>query len=188
METKHSKRRIRWGCHGWEHERWIGAYYPDDLPPDWRLAYYANEATCVLLPHARVRGATRAEVESWCREVAESFLFFLEGGDQPLPPFLTAGLSERLGGVLDGMPQPGLPRLSRVAAPEGEAWATADRTVAVLALVDSGSNLRQWRARLAALDAWFRDYVELALLVEGAEVDPRRLAELRLLTELMGIA
>ena len=152
------------------------------------MAYYANEATCVLLPHERVRVATRAEVQSWRCEVTEPFLFFLEGGDHPLPSFLVGGLCERLGGVLGGLSQNGLPRLSRIAAPEGEAWATADGTIAVLSLDDNGSNLRQWRARLAALDEWFRGCAEVALLVEGAEVDPRRLAELRLLTELMGIA
>ncbi len=34
---------------GWDHPAWQGSFYPDDLPADWRLTYYANEVPGVLL-------------------------------------------------------------------------------------------------------------------------------------------
>lgn len=37
------------GSHGWDHAAWQGSYYPDDLPDDWRLSYYANEFSCLLV-------------------------------------------------------------------------------------------------------------------------------------------
>jgi len=38
------------GAVGWEHENWIGSYYPADLPEDWRFGYYSNQLRSVLLP------------------------------------------------------------------------------------------------------------------------------------------
>jgi len=35
------------GARGWEHAQWLETYYPDDLPEDWQLDYYANEFGCV---------------------------------------------------------------------------------------------------------------------------------------------
>ncbi|MFP3874820.1 MAG: hypothetical protein ACLFQT_07410 [Thiohalophilus sp.] len=35
--------RILIGSCGWQHEAWQDSYYPDDLPPEWRLGYYSNE-------------------------------------------------------------------------------------------------------------------------------------------------
>jgi len=47
-ETAYVEDSIRVGVFGWEHEHWIGTFYPDDLPEDWRLSYYANEFSVVL--------------------------------------------------------------------------------------------------------------------------------------------
>ena len=38
------------GAFGWDHEQWRWQYYPDDMPSDWRLAYYANDFESVLVP------------------------------------------------------------------------------------------------------------------------------------------
>ena len=35
-------RRLMLGTAGWQRDDWLAGYYPPDLPPDWRLAYYAS--------------------------------------------------------------------------------------------------------------------------------------------------
>ncbi|QKT02903.1 hypothetical protein HUS23_03305 [Ectothiorhodospiraceae bacterium 2226] len=42
--------RLCWGAWDWRHASWQGRYYPDDLPQDWRLAYYANDFACLGVP------------------------------------------------------------------------------------------------------------------------------------------
>ena len=39
----------------WEHPAWNQEFYPDDLPEDWRLSYYANEFPVVLVPVSEFR-------------------------------------------------------------------------------------------------------------------------------------
>lgn len=40
------------GTLGWEHSEWQGGFYPDDLPEDWQLDYYANFSPLVVVPEA----------------------------------------------------------------------------------------------------------------------------------------
>jgi hypothetical protein len=63
---------------GWEYPGWTGKFYPDDLPVEWRLAYYANEFPGVLIPHQRWITAGSQTLESWVADVSESFRFYLE--------------------------------------------------------------------------------------------------------------
>ncbi len=37
------------GACGWLHRGWQDSFYPDDLPQAWRLAYYANEFSMVVI-------------------------------------------------------------------------------------------------------------------------------------------
>ena len=46
MRNGNVERRLLLGTQGWQRAEWIGSYYPADLPPDWRLAYYANDCGC----------------------------------------------------------------------------------------------------------------------------------------------
>lgn len=66
------------GARGWDCPAWEGAFYPDDLPPEWRLSYYANEFNAVLLPVDLWSLADSDEIESWIDDVHEAFRFFLE--------------------------------------------------------------------------------------------------------------
>lgn len=38
------------GTAGWDNEKWIGGFYPQDLPEDWRFGYYTNRFRSVLVP------------------------------------------------------------------------------------------------------------------------------------------
>ena len=70
--------RLIVGARGWDHAGWRGAFYPEDLPQEWRLTYYANEFTGVLVPESVWRAADPETIAIWCDDVTDGFLFFLE--------------------------------------------------------------------------------------------------------------
>ena len=91
MTLQHSEFLV--AARGWQHPQWCGNFYPDDLPEDWRLAYYSNEFRAVVVPAARVAVLTADEAERWAEDVHEEFRFYLEvAGDED-----AATLAERLG-------------------------------------------------------------------------------------------
>ena len=73
-----STHRLIVGARGWDHADWNGTFYPEDLPDDWRLSYYANEFRGVLLPETVWRTVGPREIAIWCDDVADGFLFFLQ--------------------------------------------------------------------------------------------------------------
>ncbi len=77
---------IEIGVRDWEHPGWQGVFYPEDLPAEWRLGYYANEWRAVLVPYQRWAAGEEPAVDrrlrQWCSEVDEQFTLLLE----PAPP------------------------------------------------------------------------------------------------------
>ncbi len=78
---------LRVGAYGWQHPHWMGSFYPEDLPTDWQLGYYANEFSTVLVP-AQYLEAEDCDIEQWLDDVHEAFRFYLQ-----VP---TAGMSLRM--------------------------------------------------------------------------------------------
>ena len=39
------------GSAGWEHPQWEGSFYPDGMPPEWRLAFYNTAFPYVYLAY-----------------------------------------------------------------------------------------------------------------------------------------
>ena len=95
---------LRIGARDWMHPGWAEAFYPDDLPEEWRLGYYANEFSTVLVPAERWLAADGAELVEWADEVHEGFRFVLECGGVSAERLATIreALGERLGGWADG--------------------------------------------------------------------------------------
>lgn len=75
------------GASGWEHAAWRGAFYPDDLPEDWQLSYYATQFQAVYLPAASWQGASDATWDAWLHDSHDGFHFVLEqaAGARPAP-------------------------------------------------------------------------------------------------------
>jgi hypothetical protein len=56
----------------------VGEFFPEDLPVDWQLSYFANEFTEVLVPQASWIAAGSDLLQTWIDDVGEDFHFFLE--------------------------------------------------------------------------------------------------------------
>ena len=66
------------GARGWEHDDWAGSFYPDDLPADWRLAYYNNFFTCCYLDYPAWGQQPETTLAQWLNDTLPGFRFVLE--------------------------------------------------------------------------------------------------------------
>lgn len=144
-------------AYGWDHAAWSGIYYPDDLPPDWRLAYYANEFRAVVVPARVWRGVDAAVAAQWLEDTSEGFRFFLEvGAGSGVPPAaLVQALGPRYGGTVGA----------------------DDRAVAWW---EAGADARALRALIEALP------VDGVLVVAGQPPAPEALRTAQTITQLLG--
>jgi hypothetical protein len=95
---------------GWEYPEWNGCFYPDDLPPEWRLAYYANIYRSVYLPYTAWSGCDLQTLSGWVGDTPERFRFVLQanpGGDADADRARLQVLAPRLGSILESSSQPG---------------------------------------------------------------------------------
>jgi len=63
---------------GWDHPGWRENFYPDDMPTDWRLAYFANNFPAVLLPAGLLADLDAATIRDWVSAIEGDFVFYLE--------------------------------------------------------------------------------------------------------------
>lgn len=79
-------------------------FYPDDLPTEWRLTYFANELTGVLVPRSEWAGASPAALGQWRQDVPVRFRLYLElGAANPDVDLVRHRLGDRLGGWVVGL-------------------------------------------------------------------------------------
>lgn len=69
--------RVLIGAAGFKHHGWDESYYPPDIPEDWKLAFYANDFTAILLPEYVWRKADQDEMEDWLEDIDEGFRVYL---------------------------------------------------------------------------------------------------------------
>lgn len=81
------------GAQGWDHAAWLGNFYPEDMPAEWRLSFYNTEFECVYLPRALWRNTEVASCVSWERDTLAGFRFLLEPSDTALTAADTARLA-----------------------------------------------------------------------------------------------
>ena len=62
----------------WRTAIWQEQFFPPDLPPQWRLDFYANEFRAWLVPAAVWSAATHADLLAWREAAVRPFAFFLE--------------------------------------------------------------------------------------------------------------
>ncbi|NPA72816.1 MAG: hypothetical protein GXO35_08320 [Gammaproteobacteria bacterium] len=98
------------GAFGWQHDAWLGTFYPEDLPEDWRLDYYSNAFRTLLVPQQtwQAWALGGAEVLEEVQDAVEGdFFFYLAIESVQVDSDLTLavnqvieGLSERVAGLV----------------------------------------------------------------------------------------
>jgi len=64
-------------CGCW-HSNWDAQFYPDDLPPNWRLCYYSNEFSAIFLQHQEWVAQPTRNIEVWMEDCNDRFEFLLQ--------------------------------------------------------------------------------------------------------------
>jgi uncharacterized protein YecE (DUF72 family) len=102
------------GTSGWSYKEWKGSFYPDDLPPDDMLRYYATRLATVEINNSFYRIPREKVLLDWAAQVPAEFRFVLKASrrithvsrladaDGSLPYFLQTVnvLGDRLGPTL----------------------------------------------------------------------------------------
>jgi hypothetical protein len=177
--------RLLLGTVGWERADWLSDYYPPDLPADWRLAYYANDCGCLLLPADSWSAMDRDLLAESIDEAAGRLLFFLEAPIRR-PPDSHARLSLFAtcpAILLVQRPDPGHTLLPQWVGQGSGLWVDTDSDAALVRWSLDGVNLRELRARADQLPASTQ-----ALVIDGPAASPASVPELKTLLELMGKA
>jgi hypothetical protein len=145
----------------WDRPDWCGAFYPEDLPDDWRLAYFANAFEAVLVPAPTWHRTPPGRLSDWVRDVPERFRFYLElgpGDGSPVLARAAVALGNHLAGSVAGTPVPGGPgsALDGCAAPSPllPAWDAAGDPILArpipAGLLDDPRSALNWLQMLAA--------------------------------------
>lgn len=66
------------GAIGWDKPEWAGPFYPEDLPPEWRLSFYNTRFTCAYLPYELWHRVRVEELAQWRDATLARFRFLLE--------------------------------------------------------------------------------------------------------------
>lgn len=171
------------GARGWQHNEWEGTYYPADLPAQWRLPYYANDFSGVLVPEWEWRQVSPAELRRWREDTPEGFAFFLEATDPGAHGTVQAAvaLGDRLAGFV-GVSGPA-PTGSLVAVPLPE-----DAGAGARILLLAPGDLADRRLLGRRLTAMAQQAVPPRALIVSATAGAAAIAELRLLAEVAGLA
>jgi hypothetical protein len=85
-QERYMTKPVRLGAVDWRSPSWTGAFYPSDMPEEWRLAYYSSQFNCVFIDAGTWRRASPSELSQWCDDVHSQFVFLLEGDEVSTPP------------------------------------------------------------------------------------------------------
>ncbi len=121
--------RILIGTSGWSYDHWQGRFYPADLPPAGRLAWYARHFDTVEINNSFYHLPGEAALDHWRAAVPPGFVFAAKASrfithmkklrepQRTLPPFLRRieRLGEHLGPILFQMPPRWHRNLARLA-------------------------------------------------------------------------
>lgn len=65
------------GAKGFNYPAWLGTFYPDDIPAEWAIAYYATTFDSVLITRDD-RDLNQEMLTSWIEELNHRFSLFIE--------------------------------------------------------------------------------------------------------------
>lgn len=185
MQDVNADRRLLLGTLGWERDDWLRDYYPEDLPPEWRLAYYANACDCVMLAADRWVGAPHETLEESLDELGGRLRFFLARPAR-WAPWSRANLalfdaSQVV--LLVDRPDPAEDTFPQWVAQGPGCWVDADGNSGLQRWAVDSADLRVLRASAERMPS-----TTAALVLDGPAASPGLIPRLRTLLELLGRA
>ncbi len=72
--------QIELAAYGWQGPAW-STFYPKDMPSDWRLDYYSNELTSLVVPAADWARTSIDVASEWLAAASPGFRFYWEIAD-----------------------------------------------------------------------------------------------------------
>jgi len=196
---------IRVGVFDWANFAASGQYYPEDMPPEWRLSYFANEfeTSCISL------GTDSVDVESLlecCEDLPAGFELSFQVRSQAHINIVDAFMAQgeiNLGYVVyDGqeselfpnnlsipgrLHSAGIQQTQRIIAlPQIWRPGIQSNQVSNLAMVPGEASMRQYREWIEQWLAQAGTHSEMTLWLQGNETRYQTLSECRSLVELMG--
>ena len=173
------------GSVAWLHKEWLESYYPEDLPEDWRLSFYANDFNGLLLKSADIIPGLMGD--NFQDEVSDDFRIFVLQNDMPIAEIIqqSAVLSEHFGMILASDGQ----LYSALNQPLGQ-WRYSsaglmDTNCLVLDNID-GKDLKYWRQQLETLQPL--ENGQRLIFCQHVKGDIELLNNIKMMTEMMGLA
>jgi len=144
---------IALGCFDWRHAAWEGGFYPDDLPAEWRLTFYANEFDALGLAAEAWLAPSLEELAGWVKDTREGFRLYPELPARRVPDLEARlqALGPRLGATLAGEGCP--PEIIALAGRFAPVWAQATLEGLPPVAHDLVEALEPGRAPLVVLDS-----------------------------------
>ena len=71
--------KIHIGCSGYSYDDWRGEFYPDDLPKDQWLSFYADHFSTVEINHSFYKFPEKDQFKKWMDETPGHFRFTIKG-------------------------------------------------------------------------------------------------------------
>ncbi len=72
--------QIELAAYGWEGTAW-SSFYPEQMPPEWRLDYYGNEFTSIVVPAPDWARVSIDDAAGWLEAAPPGFHFYWEIAD-----------------------------------------------------------------------------------------------------------
>ncbi|MGD2119324.1 MAG: hypothetical protein PVG66_13265 [Chromatiales bacterium] len=194
---------------GWQHAGWDNSYYPEDIPADWKLSYYANDFRAVVVPQQDWLAIEADDWETLLDDVDEQFRFYLALDSHDLSETQLRipldALSDQLGGFLlkqtnavplESTGHGDVPFIGPCTESDSQqetphCWLDLQTERPCrhdVVWIRERYSLPELRSGFERLQAFFPEQQNRLVVVDLAEPDTAYMQEIRTLLELMGIA
>jgi hypothetical protein len=183
--SKNMQQTLRVGVYDWHSFSTDNSFYPEDMPAEWRLAYYANEfeTACICLTPQILQSSDDLE---WLEDLPAGFQLFV---DEQTIKVQKSELLPQLKNFKTVLSAAGIAAADQYIN-AADCWKPDEPVCSNFALMPGAATLKQYRQ-------WIERWIELSvghdgqqdqiLWLQGGSTRYSTLAELRTLVELMGL-
>lgn len=171
---------------GWRRESWLDGYYPEDLPEDWQLGFYANDCSAVVVSLRELLAEDIDDLSDAVNDLLDSFVFYLDARESVSDLSALPAVLECLDGKIKGVIGAGveIEGYDAWSLDEGGQYVDGLNNVRLSRVSMSlPLNLRQLKETLLALPKTCE-----VVVFSGDNLNPSCLGEVRPLIDILGLA